>query len=210
MKLCFFEYMKTLLMKLMLGALLLCVMNGSAFAQQLKIATVDLSRVFTNYWKTKQADAALQDMKAEMTKSDKDMLDERQKMVDSYNKLLADANDQAVSPEEREKRKKSAETKLKDIKDKEADIQDFEQKARARLSEQSLRMRDNLLGEIRAAVNSRAKSGNYTLVFDSAAQTADRTPVLLYSSGEDITDPVLSQLNAAAPLNADDKKGDKK
>jgi outer membrane protein len=198
--------MKTLLMKLLLGLFLISAWSGSASAQQFRIATVDLSRVFTNYWKTKQADAALQDMKSEMTKSDKEMLDSRQKTVDSYNKLLADANDQAVSPEERDKRKKAAEDKLKEIKDSEASIQQFEQQARARLSEQSLRMRDNLLAEIRAAVNSKAKSGSFTLVLDQAGQTADRTPIILYSTSEDITESVLSQLNAAAPLNDDKNK----
>jgi outer membrane protein len=185
------------------------LMSNAAFAQasgQLKIATVDLSRVFTNYWKTKQADLALQDMKAELTKSDKELIDARQKAVESYNKLLADANNQAVSAEERDRRKKAAEDKFKEIKDMENNIEQFEKQARTRLSEQSLRMRDNLLMEIRSAIDAKAKTGGYTVLLDKAAQTVDRTPVILFSVAEDVTEAVLTQLNAGAPLPTDDKK----
>jgi outer membrane protein len=197
--------MKRLLMRWIPGVLLFVLMGGVAQAQ-IKVATVDLSRVFTNYWKYKQADAALQEMKAEMARSDKELIDSRLKAVESYQKLLADANNQVLSSEERDKRKKSAEEKLKEVKELEQSIVQFEQQAKARLTEQSLRMRDNILVEIRAAVNSKGKAGNYTLLLDSAAQSADRTPMLLYSSGEDITDSVLAQLNAGAPLEQQEKK----
>jgi outer membrane protein len=197
--------MKRFLTKLIPGLLLLGLMQGVAHAQ-VKIATVDLSRVFTNYWKFKTADTALQDMKAELSKSDKELLDSRQKAIDSYKTLLAEANNQVLSTEDRDKKKKAAEDKLKEIKDLEQSIEQFERNAKTRLGEQSARMRENLLTEIRAAVSSKGKAGNYTFIFDSAAQTSDRTPVLLYSSGEDITDPVLAQLNAGAPIDTEQKK----
>jgi Skp family chaperone for outer membrane proteins len=76
-----------------------------------------------------------------------------------------------------------------------------------------MRMRENLLTEIRAAVNSKAKAGGYTLVFASDAVSGDRTPVILYTSGEDLTDSVLAQLNAGAPVDngsSQEKKSDKK
>src|SRR5262249_26699756 len=158
--------MKKLLMKLLPAVLFLSLMSVPASAQQLKIATVDLSKVFTNYYKTKQADAALQDMKTEMAKSDKEMIDGWQKSKDSYQKLVADANNQILSSEQREKNKKSAEDKLKEMKDTENNIQQFETQAKARLQEQTFRMRENLLSEIRLAINQKAKSGNYTFILD--------------------------------------------
>lgn len=196
--------MKRLLIKALPALLLFTLLEGTVRAE-IRIATVDLSRVFTNYWKTKQADAALQEMKTEMAKSDKELLDGRQKAVEAYQKLLADANNQVLSPDERDKRKKSAEDKLKEIKDMEQNIVQFEQQAKTRLGEQSMRMRDNLLVEIRATVNSKGKAANYTFIFDSAAQTSDRTPVMLYTSAEDITDAVLAQLNAGAPVEVQEK-----
>jgi len=201
--------MKKLLMKLLPAVLFLSLMSVPASAQQLKIATVDLSKVFTNYYKTKQADAALQDMKTEMAKSDKEMIDGWQKAKDTYQKLLADANNQILSSEQRDKNKKSAEDKLKEMKDTENNIQQFETQAKARLQEQTFRMRENLLSEIRVAINQKAKSGNYTFIVDTAAQSADRTPVFLYSSAEDLTDAVVSHLNAGAPVEPVSKDKDK-
>lgn len=192
--------MMNYLKRLIPGLLLFSLLGGTAVAQT-RIATVDLGRAFTNYWKTKQADAALQDRKDQLQKTDKDMMDNYQKAKDDYQKLLADANNQTLSTEERDKRKKAAEDKLKDLKDQEKSIADFEREARARLSEQSMRMRDNLLSELRDAVNAKAKAGNFDLVLDTSAQSVDHTPIIVFSSANnDITESVISQLNANAPI----------
>ena len=203
--------MKNLLIRLIPGLVLCCLMSSTAYAQP-KIATVDLSRVFTNYWKFKQANAALEDMKTEMTKTDKSLMDTLQKEKDNYQKLLADANNQILSAEQREKNKKAAEDKLKDARDAEDQVRQYRQQAATRLSEQTSRLRENLLVEIRAAVVTKAKAGGYTYVLDSAGQTGDRTPFILYSSGEDITDALLAQLNVGAPVDMVDdvKKPDTK
>ena len=64
------------------------------------------------------------------------------------------------------------------------------------------RMRNNILGEIRTIVNAKAKSGNYSMVLDTASETINKTPVFLYTNNEnDITDMVLQQLNANAPAD---------
>lgn len=203
--------MKLLLKKLIPGLLLFGLLTAPAFGQS-RMATVDLRKLFDNYWKTKQADAALKERAGELDKSHKDMLDDWKKAKDDYAKLLADANDGAVSSEEKDRRKKAAEDKLKDIKDLEDNIKQFELQARTSLDEQRRRMRENILGEIRTALNAKAKAGNFAMVVDVAAQTINETPVILFSAGEnDLTDGVLSQLNAGAPveLPKSDDKGPK-
>ena len=65
-----------------------------------------------------------------------------------------------------------------------------------------MRMRDNILVEIKAAVTVKAKAAGYSLVIDAAAETANATTAVVYSSGEnDLTDAVLKQLNAGAPID---------
>src|SRR5215467_1956843 len=103
--------MKYFLKMLVPGVLLFLLASSSAFAQT-KIATVDLSRVFTNYWKYKQASGALEDLKNDLNKTGKQMVDDFQKLKDDYQKLLADANNQAVSEKERNQRKKATKEKL--------------------------------------------------------------------------------------------------
>ena len=94
-----------------------------------KIATVDLRKVFDNYWRTKQADATLKDQATDMEKEHKGFLDDWNKAKEDYQKLLASASDQAVAAEERDKRKATAEKKLLDIKELEQTIAQYERQA---------------------------------------------------------------------------------
>ena len=192
-----------------LSLLFLGLFSGSALAQN-RIATVDLKKLFDGYWKTKQADAALKDRASQMDKSHKDMLDSYQKDKADYQKLLDQVNDQAISSSERDKRKRAASDKLKSIKDEEDSITQFERQARATLDEQQRRMRANILEEIRNVINARAKAAGYSMVIDTTAESANNNAqIVLYSSGDnDITDDVLKQLNAGAPVDASstDKK----
>jgi outer membrane protein len=209
--------MKKCLRKLM-PIVLLLVLGGSSAVAQTRIATVDLRKLFDGYWKTKQADAALKDRAADLDKEYKGLGEDFKKAGEEYQKLLASANDQAVSAEERDKRKQLAETKLKDIKEKQETIGQFERQARSTLDEQRRRMRETILGEIRTQLNAKAKTAGYGLVVDSAAESVNNTPVFLYNTGEnDMTETVLAQLNAGAPLETtkpapakEDKKDEKK
>ena len=185
---------------MLLAALLAGVLTVPAWAQT-RIATVDLRKLFDGYWKTKQADSALKDRANDLDKEYKGLRDDYQKLKEEYQKLLADANDQAVSAEERGKRKQAAEAKLKSIKDTEDTVVQFERQARTTLDEQRRRMRDNILTEIRTVVNAKAKSAGFALVVDTAAESGNGTPIVVYTSGEnDLTDGVLTQLNAGAPV----------
>ena len=213
--------MKSPLRNIVPALLLVFLMTGSAWGQS-RIATVDLRKLFDNYWKTKHADAALKDRAADIEKEHKNMLDEWKKAKEEYSTLLSEANNQTLSLEEREKRKKSAEDKFKQLKDSEDSITQYERSARTTLDEQKKRMRDSILDEIRTTVNGKAKAGAYALVVDTASESANNTPVVLYSNNEnDLTETVLSQLNGGAPVDAlqsgnkaadtkDDKKKDKK
>ncbi len=185
---------------MMVSVLVLCTALP-AVAQE-KIATVDLRKVFDGYWKTKQANAALKERGDEMEKELKGLVADFESGKQEYQTLLESANDQAASITERERRKKKAEDKLKSLREDEQNIQQFQRQARTTIDEQQRRMRDNILEEVKATITSLAKSGGFTLVFDTAADTPNRTPVILYTSDpDDLTDAVLSQLNATAPAD---------
>jgi outer membrane protein len=191
--------MKNSWMKLILIVTLFATLTGAAPAQT-RIATVDLSKVFTDYWKTKQATLALEERKADLLKELESFNVEKKKLMEQYQKLNAEANDQAVSSDEREKRKKATETKLKELKESDENTKQFTARSDADLKSQFQRMRKNVLDEIKETVNAKAKAGGYSLVVDTAAETINGTRVFLYSNGEnDLTTVVLDQLNAAAP-----------
>ena len=205
--------MKTLLK--ILAPLLFCALLGGPVFAQGKIATVDLRKVFDDYWKTKQADAALKDQATDMEKELKSFKADYDKAKEEYDKLVASAGDQALSSDERDKRKTAAEKKLLDMKEIQQTGQQYATSARTTLAEKTKRMRDNVLAEIRGVVNAKAKAGNCGLVIDTAAETPSGTPIILYKTpGEnDLTDAVLAQLNANAPtgtLKSEEKKDEKK
>ena len=184
-----------------LTILLLAFLSVPALAQT-KIGTVDLRKLFDGYWKTRQAQAALNDRRTQLDKDDKSMRDDLKKGGDEYQKLLEQANDQATSAGEREKRKQAAADKLKQLQDSKTAIDQFERQAQVTLSEQSQRMRENILAEIKTAVTAKAKAAGYLLVIDAAAETANATTAVVYSSGDnDLTDDVLKHLNAGAPID---------
>jgi Skp family chaperone for outer membrane proteins len=130
------------------------------------------------------------------------MRDDLKKGGEEYQKLLEQANDQAISSDQRDKRKQAVADKLKQLQDSKAAIDQFERQTQVTLSEQSQRMRENILVEIKAAVTAKAKAAGYALVIDAAAETANATTAVVYSSGEnDLTDDVLKHLNAGAPID---------
>jgi outer membrane protein len=188
--------MKTIFFSLVL---LICA-AGSASAQG-KIAIVDLRKVFDEYYKTKAADAQLKDQAADLAKESKAYMEQYQKSSDEYKKLLDEANNQAVSSDEREKRKKAAEGKLVEIKELETTIRQFENTARTTLEEKKRQMRDKILAAIRDIINAKAKAAGYSMVIDTAAESVNQTPVVIYNNGEnDLTAAVLQELNASAPV----------
>ena len=187
---------KTLL--ILSASLVLALSAGAAETQ--KIATIDLRKVFDGYWRTKQADLNLKDQAAELEKDRKSMVDMFQKSEEKYKKLLDGANDPALAAAERDKRKKDAETELLGLRDFETRIKQFDNTSRTTLGEKQRRMRDNILTEIRDTLKAKVKTGGHTLVIDTAAETANGTPVVLFTANtDDLTEVVLEQLNLGAP-----------
>jgi len=186
---------------------------GLAWAAQAqpKIAVINLKTVFDGYWKTKQSDVSIKDRQGEFEKERKKMVEDYQKANEEYRKTSESASDPAVSSDERDRRKKTAEGKLVEIKEIEQNIQQFDRQFRTQITDQIKRMRDNIMREIREVVVTKAKAASYTLVLDAAAESFNQTPILLFNTGTpDLTDEVLTELNAKAPAGSLDKPEDKK
>lgn len=186
----------------------------SARAADAKIGTIDLQKIFTKYYKTELANAAIQEEVAGLQKDNKALLEEHTKAVDDYKKALDEANNQAVSAEEREKRKKEAEGRLIKINDLRQTIEQFERTAKGNIDEKLRQSREKILKEIKEVIAIKCKSAGMSMVFDNSSSELGRLPVVLYTNGtNDLTDEILAQLNSNAPADlpkTDEKKGDKK
>ena len=191
--------MKNLFCKILAAMVLISVTSTSAWAQG-RIVTINLQKVFEKYWKTKQAESELKSRADDMEKEHKNMLNDWTKAREDHQHLLSAANDQSASADEREKSKKAAEAKLKYLKDTEESILQYEKQARTTLDEQKRRTIDKILVEIRTLVAEQAKSSGGAVVIDTSAESANHTPVVLFTANqEDMTDKVISTLNSTAP-----------
>src|SRR5438552_7862337 len=190
-------------------------------AETNKIGIIDMQRVWDKYWKTKQAQAQVDEQTADFEKRKKTMMDDYEKANRDYKKLIDSSLDQAVSVEERDKRKNAAEKKLLEIKEIQQDATLFQRTTDEQLKMQARRMTENILRDIRDLVEAKAKAGGYTLVIDVAAKSAVGTPIVLYTNGQnDMQQDVLHQLNSTPPAGhvqshdaketAEDKKDEMK
>lgn len=207
--------MKMLRPLLMLSCAACLVFAQPATAAETKIATVDLKKVFEDYYKTKLADAAIKEEASGLDKDRKALIEDHSKAMDDYKKALDEANNQAISADEREKRKKEAEGKLIKINDLRQTVEQFDRTAKQNLDEKLRMTREKILKEIKDVITTKSKVGSFTLVLDSSTvEPAGRPPVVLFTNGDnDLTAAVLETLNANAPADlpkTDTKKEEKK
>jgi len=194
-----FKTMKNPVTKILLAAALICAAIPSGAADQ-KIGTIDLRKVFDKYYKTIQSTVSLKQEAGEMEKERGQMIADEKKHEEEWRKLIDKANDQAVSAEERDKSKKAAEQKYSELESDKQAITEFDRVATSRLGEKERQRRDAIVAEIRNLLNADAKAAGYTMVVDSSGESANMTPVLLYSNGQnDLTDTLIKELNATAP-----------
>ena len=172
-------------------------------AAELKIGTVDLSKAFTDYYKTKEAEETLNERRGTFQKERQDMMTDYQKMVDDTQKLKLAAEDKTLSEAARTEKMKAFETKVQDVRNQENKIRGFEQQRGKQLDDQFMRMRKGIVDEINKAVQDFSAKEKFNLVIDKSAAGVSQTPVVLYSQDlKDITDEVVKMINASKPAGS--------
>jgi outer membrane protein len=79
-------------------------------------------------------------------------------------------------------------------------LQSLTMTRRKEFGEQNLRIREDILDDIKKEIEARSKKDSFNLVFDKSGNTQNGLPSLLYSSDSyDITNDILKNLNAKKP-----------
>ncbi len=188
---------------LFISALLLSA--SLAGAQQLKIATFDFQKAFSEYYRTKDAEGELQARVATFKKEDQERTNDYRKIAEEAQKLQDGAQDKTLSEAARQERLKAFQAKVQEVQNLQRAIQEFRTTRGRELEERSQRIRQGLIDEITKVVVDVGAKGKYTLVIDKTGRSLNGTPVLLYSQDlPDITDEVVRAINAtkAAPKAA--------
>ena len=137
--------MKKLILVAVLAAFALPI---GAFAQGLKIGTIDMNRAFKEYNKTKDAETKINDAKNAAKKEYDDRADAYKKALEEINKLNQQLEAPALSADAKTQKAKDRDEKIASIKNMEREINDFRQTREKQLQEQAVRMRDGIVKEI--------------------------------------------------------------
>lgn len=168
----------------------------NAFAQGLKVGTVDMNKAFKEYNKTKDAEKKINDAKDAAKKEYDDRADAYKKALDEINNLNKQLDAPALSADAKTQKAKERDDKIANIKNMEREINEFRQTRERQLQEQALRMREGIVKEITEIVMDRVKTQNLDLVFDKSGMSLNGVPLVMYARDNyDFTSDIISVLN---------------
>jgi len=184
---------------LLLSILFLFCGAGLANAQ-IKFGTVDMNRVFSEYYKTKDAQTKYSEQEAIANKDLNDRVDALKKSMQEINQMQADLAKPEMSKETGDAKKKELETKVAAARALDKEIADYRSAKQKSLQDQFLRMRKDIVDDIMKSVNDIVKLKSYDIVFDKSGLSAGAIPVVLTSREEyDFSQEVIDSLNKTAP-----------
>jgi outer membrane protein len=165
--------------------------------QATSIVFVDLDSVFTNYNKTKTAEAQLKEQADEIKSERSAMIQQFEKVEADYKALRAQAQNTALSEDARNLKRAEAEDKLIEVRDSENKIRRLEESAQRKIEEQSRRARKRLVDEINVIIREYALTKNYTAIIDVSGESLNGVPtVVFYNPNLDITAEIISMVNS--------------
>lgn len=183
-------YLKTLILICLLGSS--CII----YADEFKIAVIDMEKVFQGYYKTKIADANLK-KQAELFKKYAMTLNSSKKKLEESFKLLRDASqDIALSEAVQKERRIEAQDKYRQLEAKGIEFKQYNIEKQRLLRNQYDAMRKSIIDEIKKAVRLRCALEGYSLVLDLSGKTLNNIPAVIYhKSSLNITDEIIAELN---------------
>ena len=177
----------------------LCAVSTAANAQ-IKLGTVDMNKVFTAYFKTKDAEAKINDARGAAKKELDERLETLKKAMDEINKTNQDIEKPELSKDGKEKLAKQRDEKVQEARNLDREIAEFRQTRERQLQEQFMRMRKDIIDDIMKVVNEKVKAAGYDLVLDKTGVSMGQVPVVLYSRADlDFSNEIISILNKEAP-----------
>jgi outer membrane protein len=187
--------------KLLLVCLFLLAPISLASAD-IKIAVVDLSKAFDQYYKTKDAQTLLKQKQDTYQKEIQDLINDYERMGQEAQTLDKAANDPTLSQQARADKGTALNAKKQDLVNLQNKIQEMKVERTKEIQEELFRRHKEIVDEISAVITNYSGPQGYDLVIDkSSASAASGVSIVLYNSSKliDITADVIGLLNKSAP-----------
>ena len=188
--------MKKLFVTLLSAAVLAGLVPVKAADPALKIAVIDMNRVFQEYNKTKINEAKLK-KQAEIYKEYSTQLAQSlSKLRQEFVKLRDDSQNMVYTAAERENRRLNAQEKYRQAAAKEAELREYNRERQKQLRDEYEKLRSSILTDISNVVSAKCLAEGYGLVLDKSGRSLNNIPLVVYSSKMlDITESVIKTLN---------------
>ena len=186
-------------MKWLAMGLLMVFGAAAAGAAELKIATVDLDKVFTAHPKTQAAEADLKKAEEGIQDEMEQMVAEGRALQEEAAKLAEAARSPILTEEARLKKRNEAEEKRTELEEFQLRARRTQENKLKQLREQVMKSRQGIVDELMAALAQFAQANEYDLVLDRSGMTMNAIPLVAYSKPElDVTDKLIAYLQAKA------------
>jgi outer membrane protein len=170
---------------------------------QLKVGVVDMNEAFVSFYKTKEAEARINESREQAKKELDERLESLNKSVEEINRLQQEIQRPELSEAARETKGRELNEKANDTRTLDREVAEFRNTRERQIQEQFVRMRKDIIDEIMVVVNEQIKTGGYDLVLDKSGMSMGQIPVMLYSRQDmDFTPAVVNALNKNAPRTA--------
>jgi len=190
--------------KLLLVCLLFFAPVSLASAD-LKIAVIDLSKAFDQYYKTQDAQKLLKQKQDGYQKEIQDLINEYQHMGEDAEALDKAAKDPTLAPAARDEKSKALDLKKQDLLTMQNKITEMRTERSNEIREELLRRHKEIVDEISKVVTDYSGPQGYDMVIDKSSQSAaSGVSLVLYNSSKlvDITTDIITLLNKSAPASS--------
>lgn len=178
-------------------------MAPAASAQGAKIGSVDMRKLYEDFYKTKAAQRSFDESVAAYRKDYQQRVNDYNKLNEEFQKVREESNNPALTQEKRDQKAKQVQDKVLELRKSLEALKEFEQNSQQYLNDLRRRQNDAILKEILEAVRKKGRDGAYTVIVDSSGfGTVAAVPMAVYADEKlDFTDVILKELNANAPAN---------
>lgn len=184
---------------------MLALAPSAGAADALKIATVDMQRLFKDYHRTNEAQKQINVERARIQKENNERLSRIRELEEELQNLRRQLEDPSISDQRKQALFKEFQMKTQEGVALDRERREYLQRRNAALNEKMVQRMRGILEEIRRLVEARAKEDDYDYVFDQSGLSASQVPFLLYTKDSaDMTAGLLLDLNKDAP----DPEGD--
>ena len=178
---------------------------GAASAQKLKLASVDMQRLFNEYHRTAEQQQEINIERARIQKENNERLEEIRKIEESLATIRKELEDPNLSDKRRKDLMDESQRKFEDGNHAHRTRQEFLKRRNKTLNEKMVKRMRGILNEIKQLIEEKATAGDYDYIFDSSGNSNQGTPFLLYASETtDLTEMLLKELNADAEKEDDE------